>query len=431
MSIYPSFASVLVAGLTLLAPHGELPAQPVTTDTLTVSLPEALSMAVGANPELAARSWDPVAARGDLRQASVFAFNPELRFESRSPSDGLGERYEAELGLEIEIAGQRGLRTRAAQEGLMSADSRFRDVGRLVLADVARSYHRLVAAERRVALFTAIESTNERLAAAVRTQLAEGEVSVLEANLVAVEAARARARAIQERSLRTTAVLELARMLGVDTERELRTVGPGSASDGDGAPASLGDALRRARANRPDVRAREREVERAREEERLARRERFPNLRLAALATREDPLVDPRFGVAFGLELPLFNRSRGLTERRIAEVSTARAELDATETTVRLEVEDAHRRYETASREVELLERELLGPSRENQRLLDIAYREGKIDLASLLLVRNQLLDAELAYWDAWERRERALTDLRSATGTILDGVTFTPGMDR
>lgn len=427
---YPSHGRALVAALGLFVPYGTVSAQAVTTDTLIVSLPEALSLAVDANPELAARSWDPVAARGDLRQASVFAFNPELRFESRAPSDGLGERYEAELGLEIEIAGQRGLRTRAAREGLLSADSRFRDDGRLVLADVARSYHRLVAAEERVALLGEIEASNERLAAAVRTQLAEGEVSVLEANFVAVEAARARARAIQERSLRATAILELSRMLGVDAERGLRTVGPGASSD-NRALSSLEDALRRARVDRPDVQAREREVEWARQVERLARRERLPKLRLAALATREDPLVDPRFGVAIGLEIPLFNRSQGVTDRRTAEVSTARAELRATETIVRLEVEDAHRRYQTASREVELLEGELLGPSRENQRLLDIAYREGKIDLASLLLVRNQLLDAELAYWDAWERRERSLTDLRSATGAILEGVTFTPGIDR
>lgn len=426
---YLSHGRALVAALGLFVPYGTVSAQAVTTDTLTVSLPEALSMAVDANPELAARSWDPIAARGDLRQASVFAFNPELRFESRAPSDGLGERYEAELGLEIEIAGQRGLRTRAAREGLLSADSRFRDGGRLVLAYVARSYHRLVAAEERVALLGEIEASNERLAAAVRTQLAEGEVSVLEANFVAVEAARARARAIQERSLRATAILELGRMLGVDAERGLRTVGPGPVSDS--APASLDEAFRRARTDRPDVQAREREVEWARQVERLARRERLPNLRLAALATREDPLVDPRFGVAIGMEIPLFNRSQGVTDRRTAEVSTARAELRATETIVRLEVEDAYRRYQTASREVELLEGELLGPSRENQRLLDIAYREGKIDLASLLLVRNQLLDAELAHWDAWERRERALTDLRSATGAILEGVTFTPGIDR
>lgn len=333
------------------------------------------------------------------------------------------------MGIELEIAGQRGLRIDAAEEAVQAADSRFSDAGRLTLAEVGRAYHRLVAAEQRLALLAAIEESNERLAAAVRTQLAEGEVSLLEANLVAVEAARARARAVEQRAARTSAALELGRLLGVDPRTEIRTVGPAAQPERE-APASLDEALGRARADRPDLRSNEQELERARQDERLARRERLPNLRLAALLTREDPLVDPRLGVAVGLELPLFNRNQGATARRTAELSGARAELRATEARVRMEVQEAHRRYQAVADEVELLEAELLGPSRENQRLLDIAYREGKIDLASLLLVRNQLLDAELGYWDAWERRERALTDLQSATGTILDGLTFTPGMN-
>lgn len=430
MSSYILLGRVAFSALALLALWGKhSSAQTVPSDTLTVSLPQAVAIAIESSPDLAARSWDPITARGDARGASAFPFNPELLFESRSPSDGLGQRYEAELGIQLEVAGQRGLRIDAAGEAVQAADSRFREAGRLVLADVGRAYHRLVAAEQRLALLAAIEESNERLSRAVRTQLAEGEVSLLEANLVAVEAARARARAVAQQAARTSAALELGRLLGVDSRTELRTVGPADQPERE-APASLDEALGRARADRPDLRSNEQELERARQDERLARRERLPNLRLAALLTREDPLVDARLGVAVGIELPLFNRNQGATARRSAELSGARAALRATEARVRIEVEEAYRRYQAVADEVELLEAELLGPSRENQRLLDIAYREGKIDLASLLLVRNQLLDAELGYWDAWERRERALTDLQSATGTILDGLTFTLGMN-
>ena len=65
----------------------------------------------------------------------------------------------------------------------------------------------------------------------------------------------------------------------------------------------------------------------------------------------------------------------------------------------------------------------MLEPARQNQGLLDTAYSEGKLDLPSLLLLRNQLLDAELEYWGAWERRQKASIDLRKATAAILDGV--------
>jgi cobalt-zinc-cadmium efflux system outer membrane protein len=131
------------------------------------------------------------------------------------------------------------------------------------------------------------------------------------------------------------------------------------------------------------------------------------------------------------MELPLFNRNQGQSDRRRAEIAELEQLRRATELRIRIEVEDALRTYQSVQREVEILESELLEPIRENQGLLEIAYREGKFDLATLLLLRNQLLDAELSYWDAWERRERARTDLESATGEILRGVTFVTGGQR
>ena len=74
--------------------------------------------------------------------------------------------------------------------------------------------------------------------------------------------------------------------------------------------------------------------------------------------------------------------------------------------------------------ELEIFRSDVLEPVRLNQDLLDVAYREGKLDLSSLLLLRDQLLDAELGYWSAWERRQQAVIALRSATGSILDDAT-------
>jgi cobalt-zinc-cadmium efflux system outer membrane protein len=197
-------------------------------------------------------------------------------------------------------------------------------------------------------------------------------------------------------------------------------MGPGASPPGGSVQAAL--------AARPDLLAAEQEVVRARQEARLARREVFPSLQIAALATREDPLADPRLGVSVGIVLPAFNRNQGLAERRQAELSEVEQIRRSTELRIRVEVEDAQRAYTSARQEVELLEAQMLGPIRENQRLLDIAYREGKIDLSNLLLLRNQLLDAELSYWAAWERREVARTDLSAATGKILEGVDLTEG---
>ena len=402
---------------------------PAPGDTLVVSLEEARAMAVRANPDLLASSWRPTAARGDMRTARTLRFNPTVAFEARSPGTGFASRYEAALGIELEVAGQPGLRVRATEAGHRATTRRFEDDGRLTLRDVERAYHSLVAAEQRQALADEISALNAQLEGAVTAQRAEGEVSLLEANLAGIEAARARARALEAGSARTTAALELSRLVGLEPTAAIRTAGM-SPDSGVGADSSSpgGGSVAAAIAARPDLLAAEQEVARAQQEARLARREAFPNLTVAALATREDPLADPRLGVAVGVVLPAFNRNQGLAERRRAELAEVEQIRRSTELRVRVEVEDARRAYASARLEVELLETQMLGPIRENQRLLEIAYREGKIDLSSLLLLRNQLLDAELSYWAAWERREIARTDLAAATGQILEGVDLIEG---
>ena len=57
----------------------------------------------------------------------------------------------------------------------------------------------------------------------------------------------------------------------------------------------------------------------------------------------------------------------------------------------------------------------------ENFRFIEIAYREGKIDLLQLVVVQNDLVTAKLSYldslWDYW----RAWTDLERAVGRPLN----------
>ena len=80
---------------------------------------------------------------------------------------------------------------------------------------------------------------------------------------------------------------------------------------------------------------------------------------------------------------------------------------------------DAYQSYALAAEEARIFENDVLQPARANQQLLETAYREGKIDLPALLLLRNQLLDAELSYWDAWLAHRRSLVALQSATASI------------
>jgi len=75
--------------------------------------------------------------------------------------------------------------------------------------------------------------------------------------------------------------------------------------------------------------------------------------------------------------------------------------------------------YRAASEETGIYETSVLEPARKNSQLLETAYRAGKLALPTLLLLRNQLLDAELGYWDAWLTRREALVQLQAAMATL------------
>jgi cobalt-zinc-cadmium efflux system outer membrane protein len=392
----------------------------------SLTLAEVRRRALANNPAYLAELRRLDVARADLRAAGTYPFNPQAEFESLgSLTDGRVGRYEARLGQEIEWAGQRGLRTGASAAGVAATHSDLLDGTRRLLADVERAYVALAAAEERLAVSGQIESLNTRLLEAVRVELAEGEISLLEANLAEIETARARAGVLAVEREVTSAALTLGRLMGdppdaadaldADADASLALTMP---LDDDSA--TVAGAL----AARPDVRAAGAELERSTTLRTLAGREALPNLRISALADRDEANADPRFGLSLGIPIPLFDRNQGLRSRREAEAGRAELAVSATELAVRTEVADALRAYRATELELEIFRSDVLEPARLNQDLLDVAYREGKLDLSSLLLLRDQLLDAELGYWSAWERRQQAVIALRSATGSILDDAT-------
>lgn len=388
-------------------------------DTLVLTLEKAQRRALTANPAFLADATEREIALGDLRQARVYSHNPEAEFESPgSASAGELGVYEARLAQEVEWAGQRGLRIDAAEIGVARAARTVADAARRTLADVSIAFYTALAADERLAVATELAGLNERLREAVRIQLSEGEISVMEANLAEIEVGRARARVLAARREAGSARLALARLVGAPPEVPIRVeagVEPAPAPESMDADALLVAALDQ----RPDLAAAVTAVRQSETLTNLARREAIPNLRIAALAEREGPGAEPRFGIGVGLPLPVWDRNQGLVARRRAETEQAAYALEAARLRVRTEVADAYRSYVAAAEEAAVFEADVLEPAHQNQELLETAYQAGKLDLSALVLLRNQLLDAELGYWDAWLAQREALVRLRAATGEL------------
>lgn len=396
-------------------------------DTLTLSITDVQRLAILRNPTLLATRQETAIADGALRQARIYQFNPDLALQAIGGSVGGRKRpFELVLTEEVEWAGQRGLRIGAAHVGRSRVSAVVQNAGRLTLAAASVSFYRAVAAERRLSVARDAMALTERLITAVRTQFAEGEVSTMEANLAEIEAGRARGRVLTARREETSASLEVKQMLGLTPDTPIRL-----ASDAGATP--IGGGLRPpplpvldedslvalALARRPDLTASAAAVREFETLTTLARRAAFPNLRLGAAMERGPSGGSAELGPAIGLSIPLFNRNQGLVDQRRALTTQARLDQRATVLRVRTDVTEAVRAYRTASEEAAIYETSVVRPARENIALLEIAYREGKIALPTLLLLRSQLLDAEFGYWDAWLAQREALVRLEAATGAL------------
>lgn len=392
-------------------------------DTLRVSLADARAQAQRANPELAAARLDTAVARGQLRQAGILPFNPSVDVVAR-PS---GDELEAGVTQELEIFGQRGARLRSGRAGMERAGAGVRDVARLVIADVDRTFYRLAAASQRTKLSDEVLGLNARLEDVGRRQLAEGAISRLDYNLAVVELGRARARAAVARREQNQAAIDMARLMGLPSGTPVLAAADTSALGIDvPGVVALADsnivpdvdrltaiALQR----RPDLQERGAAVRQAEAELSVARREALPNPVLRGVL--EQPTVggSRTFRPGVGFTLPFLNRRQG--DRQALRAAARQAEFDrlALAIGVRAEVANAVAAYASASTEVRTLAATVLVPARQNRQLGEIAYREGKIGIPVLLLIQNQALDAELEYWTAWLAAREAVATLASVTG--------------
>lgn len=398
---------------------------PAASDTLRLTIHEVRSLVGRQNLRLKATRLDADIARGELRQAARLRFNPELALVVPGSAAG-GEASPRELTLtqELEWGGQRGARAGAARYRLAVAEADVRDAGRLTVAEASVTFLRALAAERRLGVAEELFTLAERLAAAVRIQLREGEISALEANLAEIELGRAQARVGSGRRILTSALLELRWTAGLPTDIPLALVEDGTAAAPDPLRLGLDTLTQMALIRRPDLAVANATVGEAEGLAKLARREGLPNLRVGAVAEREQAGGQTRVGFTVGLGVPLFNRNQGLSAARRARTEQAGLERRATEQRIRVEVLDAVRGYQAAVTEAATLDSLVRQPARRNASLLEAAYRAGKIALPSLLLLRNQLLDAELGYWDAWFIEREALIRVESVTGSLTaDGI--------
>jgi len=403
-------AALLACCVVVLAP-----ARPYAQQSIDFAT--ALELARTNNPDWKAAEQEVGIARGRLTTARLISpFNPVFEGQAGRrtiPSERNGADYGVGLSMELEVAGQRGLRIGEAEKNLQRAEATFKDYSRIFTAKIGRAFYQALFARERVALLRRVEGLNQRLHEVTRIKFEAGDVSGLELNVAAVRYGRTRKETLDgERELRQ-ALLELRRLVGVE-----ESVAPVGELPVTAAPVSLQQALERARTNRPDLAAKSRELERAESEIALRRREIFPNPSVGIFVNREGNGDKTVLG-GLSIPLPLFNRRQGELESLEARKVQARVELLGLEKEIRKEVDQVLNQWEAALQGFQLFQKEIIARTEENFKLLEAAYRERKIDFPQVIVMENDLIAANLAYLDTALALREAAIKLQEVTGEV------------
>ena len=417
------YRSAVGLGLTLLI-AGPAAAQ----ETVDLTLEQAVAEAVARNPSLAVERREIDIARGARRQAGIYPFNPELEVgggggvgNARGSVESDPRRSLSAIGVGVSqtiwLQGQRGLRMRAADAGLLRAEQFVGDARRLVVADVVKLYGDLLVSQDRLRLAQELLTLARQVHDTAVKQFEADAVPQLDVFRAKVEVTKAENRVVAEE--RTLAVVqrELALLLGRPAGQPVRAAMPAIAL-----PSRVVDeeaARSVALESRPDLKAALAGVEAAQAEIALIRAERFlPEVKVGLRyeAGNDFDASNQRGLLTLSVPLPLFNRRDGDLQRAEGELAKQQAQVELARRRIEKEVSIAIQQANASRQIVERYAREILPAQGRNFQLLREAYQIGEIKITDVFVGQREFVESREAYLEAVTTLNTATADLYRAT---------------
>ncbi|XYH93678.1 TolC family protein [Sorangium sp. So ce1128] len=328
-----------------------------------------------------------------------------------NPDGGKPAAAVASLSWPIELGGQRGTRVEAARAEQRAALTTAEGTQRRLLLAALLQHALVLRDEAQVALAAERRALAQRLLAASEKRKKAGEVAEIDVTLARLQEGRDAAAEAVALGTREADTLGLLSMLGLASK--------GSAVTGalvpPEAPPPLAALLREAD-QRADVRAAMAALDAARARSGRERAGRWPTLSVLAQYERDDQANIGMLGLA--LPVPILNANRTAVATAEAEVDAAAARLAASRASAAGEIQGLYARYEATRRALD----QLAPTARLSAQAVALStrgYELGENDLASVLLVRREALDAQAALLDAEHAHANAKIELLVAAGRI------------
>ncbi|MES2162948.1 MAG: TolC family protein [Pseudomonadota bacterium] len=368
-----------------------------------LTLQAALTLAGGANAELAASRHELGAVEGAVQQAGLLP-NPTLSVERLDTRRDTRETT-FQLSQPLELGGKRAARVQAAERGRDSAAAELALRQAEIRAAVIDGWFAVLAAQEHVRLAQQAAELAQRAAGATARRVVAGKVSPVEETRARVAASSVQLDLIRARSLLAGARQRLATLWGNPAPRFERVDGAIEALP-ELAPA---EAMRSRLQRAPALALARSELARRQALAQVEVSKRTPDLTLNVGGKRSEELGRTQAIFGISLPLPLFDRNQGSVLESARRVDKARDELAATALRLEAELAQAREEFDVARQQAQALRGDILPGAQSAYDAASTGFEYGKFGFLDVLDAQRTLLQAQTQYLNALADAHRAL----------------------
>jgi outer membrane protein, heavy metal efflux system len=335
------------------------------------------------------------------------------------------------------LSGKRHLRVHTAEAALAAAKMQRADADRTLGLEVEQQYFQAVLAA--ASLDFAREVATDANATFQLNQVRYKAGAISEVDLARIEAAKLEADQAVDGALQALRQSKVALAFLLGQRRAFADFTIESHQLHFTAPAGLETAtpdalVQRAIDARPDLRAQDRQRERATSSAALARRQRFPDVGVDLQYQQEGSgdtppktgpgsqgsITPPTLTLGITSTLPLFYQQQGEIKRADADVRLQEVTLAKTRAQIVSDVESSFDAYRTSERLVRRMEDRLLDRAKRSRDLVELQYKKGAASLLEYLDARRTYIATNLEYLQDLTGWWNAYFQLQAATASEL-----------
>lgn len=388
------------------------------------TLDELLEYADERGPEIRGAEAERELGEAERTGAAIFQpSNPELESEvGIEPGAGEVRKLEATLKQRLEIAGERGSRLEAARRREETLEARSDRAHWSVRRRVRRLYRLGQIDRERVELEREILSFTDRLSEIAGDRVDAGEEGRAALLVGRAERAGARQRLVEAWRGYVRTLGSLGATIGWEASEPPQP--SGSLPEPRDIPPE-NELLERAIESDRKLRLLRARLEEVRAQEKVARREGWPNPMLGIGVERErigTPNVSNKLRFLVGLPLPLWERNQGEVALAEARERIVRQRIENRKRVLHNRITERRQEAAAAHRQAVIFEEEALPAIEEQFELLQEGFELGEMDVLEVMDARDRLLEARRNHLDALAEYVRATNDLEGLLGAPLRG---------